>query len=491
MRVEGFSTERLYVREFTPDDAAAAHAFMGDPRVYERDSESATKDVEETRQRVARLSAQQGQEHREDYDLAIVLRETDEVIGQCGIQITSAQWPVDPEKPEKGGQRQPLGNRHVKLATAFWNQGLARELARPLLRFGFEVLQLAEVYADPLEANEASWRALERAGMRHRSPVEGVPATYSIEGVRRYYSMTVEEWWTERCLEVRDQMAAHVYPRTCPISAFEQTGRGFVWGTGNYVQLTGATHLLTNAHVFEDADGRTLGHLPVPGRDFVSIPHANLATWPIDAGLARLDPACPLSPGAVVTPAEFDQSFAPADGELLFWLGYPGSTATRHEPISDSRRRANWFDGPIESLAVPYVTQQVRGPSPPVPSFQPSDHVLLHYPARAVRSTGTEADLPNPKGMSGSLLWDTKYVASRKAGSPWAPSLARVCGLVWAAHSTPEVVVATRVECLAPALLHFIRIERAYFHSINRGGAPGRELEDWVRAEEEIQSLSE
>jgi hypothetical protein len=48
--------------------------------------------------------------------------------------------------------------------------------------------------------------------------------------------------------------------------------------------------------------------------------------------------------------------------------------------------------------------------------------------------------------MSGSLLWDTKFVANRRKGAPWSASDARVCGLVWAALDHPEIVIATKIE---------------------------------------------
>jgi hypothetical protein len=118
-------------------------------------------------------------------------------------------------------------------------------------------------------------------------------------------------------------------------------------------------------------------------------------------------------------------------------------------------------------------------------------HVALHYPARAIQNPEqTEADLPNPKGMSGSLLWDTRFVADTQRGQEWSPDHARVCGLIWAAHAKPEVVVATRIEHVRPNLLSFLRHEAAYYHWIDRGMPLWDDKLDWNWAEKTITDLA-
>jgi hypothetical protein len=57
-------------------------------------------------------------------------------------------------------------------------------------------------------------------------------------------------------------------------------------------------------------------------------------------------------------------------------------------------------------------------------------------------------DLPNPKGMSGSLLWDTKFVSCLQRGISWNAEFARVCGVIWATWPNPEVVIATKIQFL-------------------------------------------
>ena len=83
---------------------------------------------------------------------AIVLRETDAVIGGADLRVVS---PPD--------RRAELG---YGLARAYWGNGYATEAARLLVRFGFERLGLTRIQAACAVENERSVRTLERLGMR-------------------------------------------------------------------------------------------------------------------------------------------------------------------------------------------------------------------------------------------------------------------------------------------------------------------------------------
>lgn len=53
-----------------------------------------------------------------------------------------------------------------RIAPDFQRRGFAEEAARLALRFGFDSLRLAEIVAFTIPANEASWRLMEKLGMR-------------------------------------------------------------------------------------------------------------------------------------------------------------------------------------------------------------------------------------------------------------------------------------------------------------------------------------
>ena len=54
------------------------------------------------------------------------------------------------------------------LAKAYWGRGLATEAAHASLRYGFELLDLAEIYALAFPANEASQKVMRKLGMEYQ-----------------------------------------------------------------------------------------------------------------------------------------------------------------------------------------------------------------------------------------------------------------------------------------------------------------------------------
>lgn len=83
---------------------------------------------------------------------ALVLKESKELIGHCGLQFIH----VTPEVEVTYG-----------LAKEYWRKGLASEAARACLRYGFEELKLDHIYALADPANTGSHRVMERVGMRY------------------------------------------------------------------------------------------------------------------------------------------------------------------------------------------------------------------------------------------------------------------------------------------------------------------------------------
>jgi hypothetical protein len=250
-------------------------------------------------------------------------------------------------------------------------------------------------------------------------------------------------------------------------------------------------YLLTNEHVVREGTDGDLAHLPGPTDDYVRCPtDVKADPWPVDIAIMRLKNRREGSVHDQIPAVWLDQNFAPAEHELLFWLGFPGSTAKRHEPVTEINTRYSWF-GYLETPGIPMLTQQFPFPTPDLLGFDAEKHVAVHYPSEAMRTLGNPLqEVPNAKGMSGSLLWDTKFVARTTAGQEWSADSARVCGVIWAAHPEPEVVVATKIEYVRSVLLRFLREEYAYGSWIDRGRPLWEALVDWGRAERAIADLS-
>ncbi len=267
--------------------------------------------------------------------------------------------------------------------------------------------------------------------------------------------MTTEEW-SERCASVKDAMREWAKRFATPISLSEEYGHGVSWGTGTYLDISGKHVLLTNNHVVADVPaGGRLAHLPGPTDDYVAIVNPwCCAPYPTDAAFTPIPNDNSAGMKEAVPYNLIEPRFAAEQDEILFWIGFPGFTAKRHEVPTEARQRMTRFGGPLEIPGLPMLSQIIKnwnGENEDL--FDSASHVAVHYPNEAQRSAnGPTAPLPNAKGMSGSLLWDTKYVASLRSSTTWSPENARVCGLVWGALDDPEVVIASRIEHVRQAL---------------------------------------
>lgn len=117
----------------------------------------------------------------------LVLRETGEPIGKCGLsRIEESRAP-----PAIAGAVQ-VG---WSLAEPFWGQGLASEAARAALEYGFKTFELREIWAQTSDSNAASSRLMHRMGMLRCPEYDyfdpDYPATDNPTTVRR---ITRLEW---------------------------------------------------------------------------------------------------------------------------------------------------------------------------------------------------------------------------------------------------------------------------------------------------------
>jgi RimJ/RimL family protein N-acetyltransferase len=147
-------TDRLLLRDFVPDDWRAAHIYESDPQTVRYQSFGPFSE-EQSRDYIARNLESIRARPRRLYDLAVVLREDDSLVGRCGLSQSAAE-------PDEAALWYIL-NR------GYWRRGLMSEAARRLLRFGFEELGLRRVWADTDPRNAASIRLLEKLGMRREA----------------------------------------------------------------------------------------------------------------------------------------------------------------------------------------------------------------------------------------------------------------------------------------------------------------------------------
>ncbi len=147
-----FETERAVLRAVRPaEDLTALFDLFADERVAQHTDTGPFAEVGEAIE-VMDWIAQIFQERR-GMRWAIALRgDDDQLVGTCGFNY----WDREQRRAEIGYD---LAHRH-------WGRGLMTEALRPMLRFGFEEMDLRRIEAGVTVGNEASARVLGKLGFR-------------------------------------------------------------------------------------------------------------------------------------------------------------------------------------------------------------------------------------------------------------------------------------------------------------------------------------
>jgi len=249
------------------------------------------------------------------------------------------------------------------------------------------------------------------------------------------HKATAQRYWNSICFDVNEEMAAHVGPFLTPVSRVLADDHGEHLGTGSYVETGDKRFLLTCEHVARAMEQHSIAHQFSGSANVHRCINPMVANpAPQDVALALIDAAvwAAFDHGAAAIPAaRFAPTHSPAPRELLFVAGYAGA-------------RARFLYGTLVSPGTPYLTQEV--PLPPEHG-QPEYHFAVAYlPDRATSPEDRAQGLPPPPGLSGSLVWDTGFIASRASRIIWSPNLARVTGIVWGWPTGEGCLVATKAQ---------------------------------------------
>ena len=143
-----FETERLYLRELNENDFGALCKIMQDEEtMYAYEGAFSDEEVQEW------LDRQLSRYREHGFGLwAVVLKETGEVIGQCGLTM----------QPWKNEEVLEIGYLFQR---QFWHNGYATEAAAACKKYAFEVLKADEVCSIIRDTNIPSQKVAERNGM--------------------------------------------------------------------------------------------------------------------------------------------------------------------------------------------------------------------------------------------------------------------------------------------------------------------------------------
>ena len=181
-------TERLLLREFTPDDVedfAACSEDADGRRFYEeRDG------LDEARELVELFVGWQQEEPRRHYQMAVVLKASGRLIGTCGLRQR--------QQVDYGGGSPLEGDIGYGIHADHRRRGYATEACLAMLRFGFEEIGLHRVWTFCLAENEASWRVLERIGMRREGVLKDNVWLRGRAWDTALYAILKDEWSVRR-----------------------------------------------------------------------------------------------------------------------------------------------------------------------------------------------------------------------------------------------------------------------------------------------------
>jgi len=105
-------------------------------------------------------------------------------------------WILTPPKPEQLVPLDSQAELGYRVMRKYWRQGLAKEGARELLRYGFEDLALQRVFAETMTVNQPSRATMSSVGMRfertfYQEFEEPIPGS---EQGEVEYAITREQW---------------------------------------------------------------------------------------------------------------------------------------------------------------------------------------------------------------------------------------------------------------------------------------------------------
>lgn len=140
-------TERLLLREKTVEDAENAYLLNLDPEVLRYTGDDPFSSVEEARTFLENYASYR------TYGFgrwAVILKETGEYLGWCGIKYT-------PELDEFD-----IGYRFMQ---KYWGKGYATESAKACIEYGFEKLDIKTIVGRAMTGNINSINVLKKLGM--------------------------------------------------------------------------------------------------------------------------------------------------------------------------------------------------------------------------------------------------------------------------------------------------------------------------------------
>lgn len=148
-------TERLILRELIPGDAPGIFALDSDAEVQRYVGNKPLTHIDQATA-VIDFIRKQYEEHGIGR-WAMIDKSTQEFLGWTGLKLIRTEI----------NHHQHFYDMGYRLIRKHWGKGYATESALASVRYGFDVLQLSEIFAMADSGNLASQHVLEKAGMTY------------------------------------------------------------------------------------------------------------------------------------------------------------------------------------------------------------------------------------------------------------------------------------------------------------------------------------
>lgn len=190
--VPPLETGRLLIRPFTIDDLDVVHQLLDlDLMTADFGSEGAT--TREARKQWLQWTILSYEElarlNQPPYgDRAIVLKQTQQVIGACGFVPSFAPFELLPSWHSANHNRDdhycvPAFGLFYALSPAYQRQGYAAEAAQALIDYAFTQLHLKQIVATTTYENTASIGVMRKLGMRIEKNPYPDPPWFQVAGI--------------------------------------------------------------------------------------------------------------------------------------------------------------------------------------------------------------------------------------------------------------------------------------------------------------------
>lgn len=144
-------TERLVMRPWSEEDAEDLYKHAKNPNIGPIAGFPPHKNVEDSLKVIRTILSK-------DNNFAVVLKETNEVIGSIGLMIgTESSLTTNDKEGEIG----------YWISETYWGQGLIPEAVKELIRYAFEDLKLHILWCGYYEGNNKSKRVQDKCGFKY------------------------------------------------------------------------------------------------------------------------------------------------------------------------------------------------------------------------------------------------------------------------------------------------------------------------------------